>query len=464
VTRRLLLTYLLLTAVVLAVLEIPLAVTFKSREESRFLSAVERDARVIAAQVEDLLEQGTGYDPAPMVQEYKDTIGGRAVVVDRNGRSIADSDNPDGVPRDFSTRAEIAAALDGKVSSGIRSSETLGTRLIYVAVPVASSGQVHGAVRITYPASELDRRVRNDWLNLALLAATILVGVAVAGWLLARGVTRPVAQLRAATTRLAAGDLDARADSTTGPPEVRGLSRDFDEMADRLGELVGAQRAFVADASHQLRTPLTALRLRLESLDEPADDRDRDQLDAAIEETHRLQRLVDALLTLARADAATMPLAEVDAAQIARERCLTWSPLAEERSVDLHYGGPATATATAVDGVLEQILDELIANALDVSPDGTTITVTVTKESTGLTLTVDDQGPGMTDEQLRRAKDRFWRAPDAPAGGTGLGLAIIEQLARQSGGTLHLGRSTDQGGLRASVTLPAGTTPKRALG
>ncbi len=452
-TRRLLLTYLLITAAVLAVLEIPLAVTFKSREENRFLSAVERDARVIATQVEETLEQGTGPDAVPIVLDYRDTIGGRAVVVDRNGRSVADSDNPAGPARDFSTREEIAAALNGTVSAGIRASETLGTRLIYVAVPVASSGQVHGAVRITYPASELDRRVRRNWLNLGLLAGSILVGVAVAGWLLASSVTRPVARLRAATARLAAGDLDARADSTTGPPEVRGLSRDFDDMAGRLSELVGAQQAFVADASHQLRSPLTALRLRLESLDEPADEHDRDQLDAAIDETHRLQRLVDALLTLARADTTATPLVTVDAAEVAHERCLTWSPLADERSIDLSYTGPATASAMALDGALEQILDNLVANALEASPDRTTITVDVATGPTALTLTVDDQGPGMTDEQILRAKDRFWRAPDAHPGGTGLGLAIIEQLTRQSGGALHLARNGD-GGLRATITLP----------
>ena len=452
-TRRLILTYLLITAAVLAVLEIPLAVTFKSREESRFLSAVERDARVIATQVEERLEKGTGADPVSVALDYRDTIGGRAVVVDQKGRSVADSDHPEGPPEDFSTREEIAAALDGKVSAGIRRSETLGSRLIYVAVPVASSGQVDGAVRITYPASELDRRVRRNWTNLGLLAGSILIGVAVAGWLLARSVTRPVAQLRAATARLAAGDLDARADSTTGPPEVRGLSSDFDDMAARLGELVGAQRAFVADASHQLRTPLTALRLRLESLDEPADDRDRDQLDAAIEETHRLQRLVDALLTLARADTSATPIVTVDAAAVARERCLTWSPLAEERSIDLRYAGSATAPAVAVEGALEQIVDNLVANALEASPDGTTITVDVGAGPTMVTLTVDDQGPGMTDDQLLRAKDRFWRSPDARPGGTGLGLAIIEQLARQSGGALHLSRNGD-GGLRAMITLP----------
>jgi signal transduction histidine kinase len=163
---------------------------------------------------------------------------------------------------------------------------------------------------------------------------------------------------------------------------------------------------------------------------------------------------VDALLTLARADPTAAPLVTVDAAEVARERCLTWSPLAEERSIVLRYVGPATAApAMAVDGALEQIVDNLVANALEASPDGTTITVGLAAGPTALTLTVDDQGPGMTDDQLMRAKDRFWRAPDAHPGGTGLGLAIIEQLARQSGGALHLSRNGD-GGLRAVVTLP----------
>lgn len=235
---------------------------------------------------------------------------------------------------------------------------------------------------------------------------------------------------------------------------MRALARDFDDMADRLDELVGSQRAFVADASHQLRTPLTALRLRLESLDEPAAEADREQLDAAVEETHRLQALVDALLALARADAAAATVVTVDVATVARERCDTWSPLAEEWGVALRYAGPAGAPALALDGALEQILDNLLANALDVSPDATTVTVSVTPGGDVVQTDVDDEGPGLTDEQLARAKDRFWRAPDAPAGGTGLGLAIVDQLARRSGGTVTLGRN-DAGGLRVTVILPA---------
>jgi DNA-binding IclR family transcriptional regulator len=111
--------------------------------------------------------------------------------VDRQGLAVADSDRPGAVPRDFSTRPEMAAALDGRRAQGTRHSATLSTDLVYVAVPVASGGVVHGAVRITYPTSALDARVRRSWWGLAWLCATVLEVVAAVGVVLARGVSRP---------------------------------------------------------------------------------------------------------------------------------------------------------------------------------------------------------------------------------------------------------------------------------
>jgi signal transduction histidine kinase len=451
VTRRLILTYLAITAIVLVLLEIPLALTFKGREESRFLGAVERDARTVSESVEDTLDRGDVAGVQQVPTEYRTRVGGRVVVVDERGQSLVDTDHPGDPPRDFSTRPEFATALQGRISSGIRRSDTLNQRLLYVAVPVLSAGRVRGAVRITYPASELDHRVWANWRNLGLLAVAVLVAVAVVGWFLAKGVTAPVERLRVATDRLAAGDLTARAAPATGPPEVRRLSEDFDEMAERLSELVGAQRAFVADASHQLRTPLTALRLRLEHLDEVVEGDDHAQLDAAIEETYRLQRLVDGLLTLARADTTKPARVTVDVMAVARERCAAWAPLMEERAVRLDCVGEPHASAHAAPGAVEQVLDNLVANAYEASPDGSTVTISVANRDDVL-LAVDDEGPGMTDDQMARATDRFWRAPDAAPGGTGLGLAIVQRLAEQSGGQFELARN-EHGGVRASVTL-----------
>jgi len=172
-TRRLLITYLAITALTLAVVVVPLGRIFAERERDQLTFDIERDAQAVASLVEDPLEAGAAPAIDSVLTRY-DESGGRIVVVDRNGISVADSDAVGGAPRDFSTRPEIAAALDGQRSSGTRASETVGGDLLYVAVPVASGGTVHGAVRITYPTSTLDARVRTTWWRLGLLCAVVL--------------------------------------------------------------------------------------------------------------------------------------------------------------------------------------------------------------------------------------------------------------------------------------------------
>ncbi|MGD9792212.1 MAG: ATP-binding protein [Acidimicrobiia bacterium] len=480
-TRRLLLTYLAITAIVLAVLEIPLGVTYSDREEQRLLSLIERDARVIADVVEDTLEGGTGVDPVAVVVEYARTINGRAVIVDTRGISVADSSAPNGPPRDFSTRPEIIAALNNTVATGLRSSQTLGADLIYVAIPVASGSNVFGAVRVSYPRSELDRRVRNNWIRLGALAIAVLAGVAAVGTLLARQVTRPVHRLRQTTARLATGDLGARtgfaddARTLAATPELAALAQDFDEMAERLESLVTSQRAFTADASHQLRTPLTALRLRLENLQadlaeslradvvagediEAVSDRVTDELEHALGETDRLQRLVDGLLMLARTATVTPPLTAIDVIPIAHDRVTTWEPLAIERGVRLTFSAPSGGLVDAVDGAIEQMLDNLLANAIEATPAGRGVHLQIVPGPARTSLLVSDEGPGMDADQLRRATDRFWRASDSAWDGTGLGLAIVDSLAKQCHGRLHLARNR-VGGLDAVVELNTAGRP-----
>lgn len=451
-SRRLVASYLAIVAFVLLVLELPLGLTFADRERDELIADTERDARVLASLVEDTLETGSGPDPRAVALDYAGGTGARVVITDVDGISLIDTDAPDGPSRDFSTRDEVAVALDGGVAAGIRGSETLGRDLVYVAVPVASSGVVHGTVRVTYPTSELDRRVRDNWLRLGALTVAILAAAGAAGYLLAQGVVRPLAHVRGGAHTIAAGDLGARVREDEGPPEVRELAASFNEMAARLEELVEGQRAFVADASHQLRTPLTALWLRLEGLEEACDDPAiRADVEAASAEAARLGRLVEGLLALARAEGARAERVEVDAAAVALERADTWSSLAEERGVRIEASAPERAPVRAVDGALEQILDNLLANAIEVAPDGSAIDVVV-DVGPATTVTVSDRGPGMTEDQLGRAFDRFWRAPDAPPGGSGLGLAIVRQLARASGGDVAV-RSRLGGGLEVSVSL-----------
>ena len=242
---------------------------------------------------------------------------------------------------------------------------------------------------------------------------------------------------------------------TEGPSELRELSDTMSTMAVRLAALIDEQRALVADASHQLRTPLTALRLRLENLQARLPDADAAELDHAIDETSRLAALVSDLLQLARADHGQLPM-PTDLADVARQRVDTWSALAESRGVTLRLvGGEAPVMVLAQPGAVEQILDNTLDNALTVLADGGEITVSVAAGTTEHRLTISDNGPGLSDDDKERATRRFWRAADAaPGSGTGLGLAIATALATASSGTLTLHDAAPHG-LAVALTLPA---------
>ena len=319
-----------------------------------------------------------------------------------------------------------------------------------------------GAVRVSYPTTDVEEQTRRVWLGLIALDAVTLLVVVAAGWLVAGTLGRPIRRLEVAADRLASGTLDARVEAG-GPPDLRQVGHTFNAMADRLQAMVESQRAFLADASHQLRTPLTALRLRLESLtDASAELSGQATSDAAAVagEVDRLSELVDSLLVMARLDAQPGDTVEVAVGELAAERVMLWSPLADEQGVRLLLddttGG---ARAGAVDGGVEQILDNLINNSVEHSAEGSTITVSARETpgagpgGTAVELSVADEGPGLTEPQIARMFDRYWRGPNAARGGSGLGLAIVRRLAEASGGNVAAARN-HSGGLTVTVSLP----------
>jgi signal transduction histidine kinase len=447
-SRRLLLGYLSLTALVLLVLEVPLAITHARNERSSLSSKVERDAVAVASVADDVLEQSRPrIEPLrAFVEDYAARTGGRVVIVDDRGVALVDTEPPQAGTRSFASRPEIRAALSGRVASGVRTSQLLGTDLLYVAVPVASNGSVTGAVRITYPTSAVDERVRRYRLILLGIAVVVLAAATAVGLALARFVSRPLGDVQRAAAAAAAGDLTVRAREEEGPPEVRALAAEFNDMVGKLDGLLRAQREFVADASHQLRTPLTALRLRLENLEHDLGTDGQRELEAALAEVERLSRLVTGLLVLARADEGSGSPEEVDLTDVVRSRVDAWVPYAEELHIVLVARVPGTAKARATRERLDQVLDNLIENALEHSPTGATVTVS----ASGSELHVVDEGPGLSDAERERAFDRFWRGGQGD--GSGLGLAIVRRLVEADGGRVVL-RPATGGGIDAVVVL-----------
>ena len=459
-TRRLLLSYLIIAAIVLLILEVPLAFFYQQRETDRLSVYVERDATALASYYEDALEQGNQLNSA-YASRYTARTGARVVIVDKAGLSLIDTSGP--AHRDFSSRAEFRKALRGLVAAGTRHSNTLKTDLLYVAVPIASGGTVRGAVRLTLDTSAVNALVHRYWLGLAGVAAVVLTVIAGIGWAIARSVSRPIRRLHQAADRFATGDLTTAELDRDAPPELAALGATMNTMARRLGQLLAEHRAFVADASHQLRTPLTALRLRLENLQSSlAGSEGAEDLDAAIEETNRLAVLVGDLLELARAEEAAKP-GPVDLVQLARDRVDTWSAMADEADVALDLVSPGdSVVVTAVSAGVEQILDNLIDNAIAAAPASSQVSVTVARGEAEHRLVIADEGRGLGDELKAQALERFWRLDHAKPG-TGLGLPIARALAEASGGSLVLA-DAPSGGLAVTVNLPAARPAQHAGG
>lgn len=460
-TRRLVIAQLLIAAFVLVVVEVPLGLTYTGRAEDRLLADVERDARVLATLVEERVEAGDVEGVQRIAAEYAKQAKGRVVVTDDTGVSVVDTSAAGGAARDFSTRPEVKKALSGSQATGIRSSSTLGQEMAYATVPVSTQGRVIGVIRLSFPTTAMREQVRTSRLWLAALSVLVLAAVAAIGWLIARWVLHPVDELEEGARRLADGDLSGRASVHRGPPELRRLADTFNEMAARVESLVRSQQVFVADASHQLRTPLTVLRLRIESLDDAVTDGSPDpeeihrDVEVVIDELDRLTRIVEGLLALSRAEGVAQ-VETVDVAESARSAVQRWDALAEERGVALRATTPEGADARCLAGGIDQILDNLIDNAIEVAPAGSIIDVVVDHRTDDVSLEVRDRGPGMSATERDRATDRFWRAPGAATGGTGLGLAVVDELVKASGGSVALREPEVGPGLVVEASFPAG--------
>jgi signal transduction histidine kinase len=475
--KRLVASYIGLVIVVLVMLEVPLGFLAAHHERGQTLDQVQRDAASLAVLAGEALETGHPSELGALAERYREQTGGEVTVLDSTRGVVATSESDNDHDATGKGASLVSAALEGRGVATFGQDE--GRPWATAAAPILSDNSPAGAVYIGVPADATEDRIRTVWLALALFALGTIALTAVLAILLSRSLTRPLARLEHAVDGLAAGRLETRADEGAGPPEIRTLATQINSMAARLMDLMDAQNRFVADASHQLRSPLTALRLRLENLEADAGDGDAGEplgsdIAAAGREVGRLTRIVDGLLALGRAGAAPPEKTPVDAAAVVTERCESWGALADERGVRLvpRISTDRPTTVMLVGGDLEQILDNLIANAMDAVAAGGMVRVTAGGGEGGVVeLHVIDNGPGMRDEDRARAFDRFWRGAASGPGRSGLGLAIVAQLAIRNDAKVEL-RQADPVGLDAVVTIapsarvsvPQGSTPDAARG
>jgi two-component system, OmpR family, sensor kinase len=450
---RLVVAFTYVLVLVIVALEVPLALNLSKSVDAEVKNDARSQAQLVAGGASGRLN-----DPGQLqrlVESSARSLGGRVIVVDRDGRVAADSAGAGSRGDRYGSRPEVRSALQGRPIQGERHSDLLDEDLLFTAIPVAVNGRAAGAMRVTQSVDAVKTEQRNDVLALVGVGAVaLLLGLAVA-WLLAGSLAKPLRSLAATAGRVAHGDLDARA-SVEGSAEQREVATAFNDMTERMASTLRGQREFVANASHQLRTPLTGLRLRLEAAALKSRDPEVErELTAAEHETERLARLLSELLTLA--GGAERPAAQrLDVAEIVQAACARWEGPAERSDHELRMdaGPPAVVAASAED--LAAILDNLTENALNYSPPGSTVTLTWASDGENVRVAVLDEGPGLEPDEGERVFQRFYRgsASRGGASGTGLGLAVVEALAARWGGEVTLA-NRPEGGARAEVALAA---------
>ncbi|MGK2947364.1 MAG: HAMP domain-containing sensor histidine kinase [Acidimicrobiales bacterium] len=421
--RRLLLVTLAVTSLLVAAFAVPLGLLVREVAHDRALTEAERDIAALAPVLavtttdQELLE--AAIDRTAAGQD------GRLAVWLADGTQLGDPTPDDG--------DDVALAGDQQVAFSRR---IYGGVALYSPVVVGQDQVV--VLRARVPDALREEGVATSWAILAVVAVVLLVVAVVATDRLARTVTRPAADLAATSRALAGGDRAARA-TAAGPPEIADVADAVNLLADRIDELRAAERERVADLSHRLRTPLTALRLDAEALGAQGLVADVDRLEAEITEVIRMARrpLHDEVVV------------RCDLAQVAHERVAFWGALADDDGRSWTWRvdptGPHLVRTSAADAAAT--IDVLLGNVFAHTPEGSPYAVGVQSGHARVRLFVDDAGPGISDPAL--VLDRGISG----SGSSGLGLDIAASTARAAGGNLVIGRSP-AGGTRIELDLP----------
>jgi len=389
------------------------------------------------------------------LRRYDELYGISISVYDAAGRLRLQSRNQSPTPGAAdAVRSSLRTALAGRLTEAPSRILPWDRRPLVAAQSVVRGADVVGAVVSVSPVDRARARVLDRWLILIGAELVALVGAAVLAGRMARWLLRPVARLDEAAHQISAGDLGARVPTGSGPPELRRLEYSFNDMAVHVQEAVEAQRAFVADASHQLRNPLAALLIRLEGLQLAPPARQPAAAESALEDGRHLAGTLDRMLALAQVEHTGASAGPVDVGAVVDERLASWRVVAERRSIAILRTGVSRVLGHHEPGALSGALDAVLDNSLKYSPEHSTVTVEVAIGESTIAVVVTDDGPGVAAEELPKVVDRFWRsAGTARETGTGLGMSIAKTLLERHGGRLDVA-TTDDRGLRVSLRVP----------
>ena len=464
--RRLLMVLLPLAVVLVAALGVPLGgIVAQQHTQETYVDRLNDVGRFASLAETALASQRTEALELEL-QRYAEVYDIPTALVDPGGEVVLSSwDENQASPQwleEPATRTILDQALAGYRPDPPTVIWPWQDEAMVLAEPVGRDTEVVGVVVAHSPTERLTTSVLGSWAWLALLGLVPLAGLTAVAWPVSRWMLRPVHELDEASAAVAEGDLTRRVPASGGPPELRRLSLSFNTMIEVVERALQRQRAFVSDASHQLRNPLASLRLAVENLQvflyEPEAQRAHAE---AVEEAKAMHRLLNSLLAATRLDSAKNA-EPVHIDEILETHVPRWQALAEAEDITLQVHLPAGLVALEPPGGLGSVLDELVSNALRLS-GATRVEITTVSATSldGVQLRVSDDGLGLTEDERTAALGRFWRAArhqNTP--GSGLGLAICAELVAAAGGRLRLEESglghQSRTGLAVCLDLPTG--------
>ncbi|MCP2163789.1 sensor histidine kinase [Goodfellowiella coeruleoviolacea] len=466
---RLLVVLLVFSVSAVAAFALPLLSSTAAERTQRLVIDRTADLDRFAVLAQQATATGDTSQLAAEVTAYTQLYGEPVVVVDAQRRPVVQTgglraDDPALGPR-------VDAALRNQAAQPVPTLRPWSTEDVLLARPVGTGTRVAGAVVLRASVRAAAADVATRWTLVLVGALLAAAGCALLAVVVARWVLRPLAELERGVLAVAAGHRHARVPGRRGPREVRALATSFNRMSQAVAESADQQRRLVADASHQLRNPLAALRLRMDTLAGQVGEAGQRTYRSTAAELDRLESVLDGLLALASAESTATSLAAggrpaetCDPLGVLLDRLDAWRPAAERAGVRLC--GPAEAGGAPVlvacaESDLAQVVDVLLDNAVKYAGRGAEVRLDRGVDRTaGLaSVVVADTGPGLTEPELRAATTRFWRADrHRGARGSGLGLAIADQLVRARGGRLVLARAHPHG-LLARVELPLADEP-----
>jgi signal transduction histidine kinase len=453
VRDRLLIGFILFAFIATALLVVPLGLTLQAHESSDTLTILRRDTGALSGLLTDALNHHDLSRAVDLADSFSRATGRQILVADGNKFLVATRKSQE---EDRTLMKIVASLHKTKIVGSTRGNAHEGPQYYAAMILRHANSRVASGKRpvliITSDVTVANAKIRSNWTRLVLYGLFMLFLACVFGVIVSNSLVRPLRRIGLAVEEIGNGSLQARAPATDGPRELRRLADSINSTATRLINLLEIQRGFVEDASHQLRTPLTALQLHLENLQRGEQFSSGDDLKAVLAEVGRLNRLVDSLLALARNESAAPDVMVVNVHDAVLERAEVWRPLADELDLRLETSVGSADRGVASEGVLEQVLDNLLSNAFDATPSGGRISIESHLYDDRVELHVLDSGPGLSASERELAVQRFWRKRDNQSAGAGLGLAIVDQLVRLSGGSFEL-REAAGGGLDATITL-----------